>query len=880
MVADYPDNFPFSVVLGMQYREEGSVLISEWDEPALLNRYFLALSLPKNYSAPYVLQSKNVLAWSSAETPDIAASHHQDHSVVVYSTNTPNSLADVMNYGSNPTKLQYMLQHFGIHLRPIVSNTLPLPTPKTFSRLSEGLSFETPRVEYHGIQEQFMTVFGVRDFDNNSSGIGGIPFAVTESEAVNSPESAVVLVDWGLAGQHASRPDIIAHDKDSDSHFTTVYRADKNDFKGIQGLYFNLSDAINMSHFSYVEDWGPFTNEVPKISYSFGSSSIPNTGHLLTFERGYNIYGSFLKDGEVNPDQPFLISSEPAIINQLPALVFNPYDADEEKFHVVWSQLDGSLFRIVGQDVPLLAPQVIFFEADPPSVQVGQITQLSWETRHAVSVTIEPDVGSGLPFMGDIPTLPLFETTDFTSGPGGTTVVPITVVANVFGDPVIAEFNMNPLQVAAGGSVTVSWNVLVEAGDPATVSLLRGSGGEVFADSPTLHGNFPFHPESTDSYTLLVEGVSGTASSDPITVEVVPLVAPTLNPVPNPLAPTRAYLSWDNVGADSYDLYFVQGDSISEGAVPYKTGITETYFVIQSSTDNKPLFESDVGVSPIYLQADTSYSWQIVAHTPDEEASSIIQSFSTDNSVVAWWRFDGDLLDSSGNSNNGVVGAGSTLGFPSGNTNGQALACSGDDYVDLTPIVDNLGFNKSDDYTMEARYKAAGLQGNGVISHPFGSMINIMTPVGSSPSAAIILANDGRLVFDITDVRGSPDLGLYLTVISTSPAYLEESFHHVVGAYQGGSAVSVSTLFVDGNPQAMDSGTLYPFVATDFTRAALCALPQVNAATGESYELGRFNGWLDEVLIYSQTLSEDRVVHNHCAIETLLGTDPLPDICP
>src|SRR4030095_8079573 len=83
-------------------------------------------------------------------------------------------------------------------------------------------------------------------------------------------------------------------------------------------------------------------------------------------------------------------------------------------------------------------------------------------------------------------------------------------------------------------------------------------------------------------------------------------------------APTRLYLSWsastDPDLDDSlvYDVYFVEGNGIPSSATSYKSGVTETNFIIQASTDNRSKYFPD-RVLPIYLEPLQTYTWMVCA---------------------------------------------------------------------------------------------------------------------------------------------------------------------------------------------------------------------------------------------------------------------------
>lgn len=123
-------------------------------------------------------------------------------------------------------------------------------------------------------------------------------------------------------------------------------------------------------------------------------------------------------------------------------------------------------------------------------------------------------------------------------------------------------------------------------------------------------------------------------------------------------APTRLYLSW-NPASDKdgdalvYDLYFVE-DPTMTGAIPantpaYKSGLTETNFIIQASTDGRTQYLPDGCANQssctkaIYLEPNQHYLWKVCARDVVNASNcSETRKFNTDDSVVGWWRFDED----------------------------------------------------------------------------------------------------------------------------------------------------------------------------------------------------------------------------------------------
>ena len=832
IIADYPEEFPFSVTLGMQYREEGGALVADGSAPKILNRYHLALSVPATPVVPYVLHADNVLAWSSAETPDIVASQQRGHSLLAYSTNAPASLSDLPGQGWNASSLNTLLQYYGIQMRAIASGALPLPPPVSYRSHEDHLSMVRPRVDYHPATETFLAVFEVDDLSSDLSGVGGVPLTINDSNIISAGEDIVSLVAWEGASGVATFPDVTAHGEGSPGQFMVVYREESGTFQGIKGAYVNTSGA-NLGDFPYVSDVGEDIATWPRVSYSLGSVNAPHKGHMLVFERANRVWGSFLKDGALGPDQSLLVSTQSAIANQTPALTFNPFDSEDEIFYVVWSQVVEGVSLIAGKRLPLLAPQVTTFEATPPALQVGQATQLGWETLNAASVSISPDIGGGLSVSGSQMTLPLMETTEFiltASGPGGETVVPITVNVYPFGAPEIINFIITPTSIAEGADVILSWEVTADPGDAALIFLESDDGTVVMPSSPSLAGSFVWNPLVTDQYRLVVEGLSGTVTSDLIEVGVVPLVAPVLNAVPDPLAPTRAYLSWNDVGASGYDVYFVEGAMISPGVVPYKSDVTGTHFVIQASTDNRPQYEPDVGVAAIYLEPDTTYTWKVVARTSLTTAASVPQTFSTDDSVVGWWRFDegaGDVaLDYSGNGNEGT----------------RIIDGGGSDWV--PDLVLGGGYNFGDqsyfncDNSESLNFTSPGISIEAWVYYPSLSSSSGIIHKGNQDGGS------GQYVLVFTNQNVSFRLNWSAgTALAIGP-FSANIWHHIIATYDGSSM----KIYIDGVEESSE-----PFSENISSSDTLLYIGRF------SENSSNFDGMMDEVILYEKPLEANEV---------------------
>ena len=125
-----------------------------------------------------------------------------------------------------------------------------------------------------------------------------------------------------------------------------------------------------------------------------------------------------------------------------------------------------------------------------------------------------------------------------------------------------------------------------------------------------------------------------------------------------------------------------------------------------------------------------------------------LASVADAGSLVGWWKFDGDTLDSSGLDNHGTAGGNPT--FVTGTVGPQALDFDGDDYVAMDGVVDDI---PSNDITMAAWIKTtASGEGDWFSMNPAGGNQYLLCILdgdirfweGGWQPAAGVTVNDGN----------------------------------------------------------------------------------------------------------------------------------------
>ncbi len=197
--------------------------------------------------------------------------------------------------------------------------------------------------------------------------------------------------------------------------------------------------------------------------------------------------------------------------------------------------------------------------------------------------------------------------------------------------------------------------------------------------------------------------------------------------------------------------------------------------------------------------------------------------------LLAYWSFDegtGDTAhDYSGHNYDGTIyGAIWTSGHES-----FALDFNGiDNYVDLDIHSENLGFNKTDDYTISAWINSS-LENTGII-------YAMSYFDGVTVYATLELNANGSIIFR-TGTAG----GCKLYVFSKE-GYNNKRWHHVEVKFYGNDVNPTVELYVDDQLEDSITDWLCPISSADFKTAKI--------GRRSNSETDYFDGKIDEVIIY------------------------------
>ncbi|HSA58073.1 MAG TPA: LamG domain-containing protein [bacterium] len=242
------------------------------------------------------------------------------------------------------------------------------------------------------------------------------------------------------------------------------------------------------------------------------------------------------------------------------------------------------------------------------------------------------------------------------------------------------------------------------------------------------------------------------------------------------------------------------------------------------------------------LTAGTSYLWKVRARFDDGQVSewSAIQTYATDDSLIAWWRFNGNASDSGTMGINGALRNGA--GFAPG-LDAQSLQVDGsNDYADMG--------NAAALHLPGPLTISAWVNGDGLPSTSDTGILNLGTL-----NYALTYHTDGAVYYYIGD--GGNNLSAPM-----SP----NAWHQAVGVFDGTTNAGGMKLYLDN--------------ALVGTRASGLA---TTGATGAlwigRYDMSYFRGLIDNVTIYNRALTDADVLNEYCAAQAAGGVDPLPASC-
>jgi phospholipase C len=213
-------------------------------------------------------------------------------------------------------------------------------------------------------------------------------------------------------------------------------------------------------------------------------------------------------------------------------------------------------------------------QANPTTINAGQISTVTWTTSNAVGITFNPDISEGepgtLPLEGHATVSPTQTTTytaTATSQSGATATATVTITVNQV--PPTLSFASNPSQILTGQKSTLTWTTT----NATSFQIDQGIGPQ------PLNGSITVQPAVTTTYTATASGPGGTQTAQ-ATVTVPPpgtlAVSITANPMQISAGQTSA-LTWQSQNALSVDIEPGVGKQATAGTVNVSPAVTTTY---------------------------------------------------------------------------------------------------------------------------------------------------------------------------------------------------------------------------------------------------------------------------------------------------------------
>ncbi len=279
-----------------------------------------------------------------------------------------------------------------------------------------------------------------------------------------------------------------------------------------------------------------------------------------------------------------------------------------------------------------------------------------------------------------------------------------------------------------------------------------------------------------------------------------------------------------NIGYTHYVNGSIDELRITKGYARTQEELMEHYH--QGLYKHQPIYNSEIQL------------WQNISWSESLPASH----YPMDDSMVGYWKFEGNAKDASGNGNDGTV-VGATL--TEGGKVGKAYLFDGD-YVDIGNEA-NFDFERTDKFSVEAWIKPAA----GTIAG--GSWMIVAKADTVSPYTGYLLFNsDGKLGACMYPSSGSPNDRIYL---DTNKNLVADVWQHVAMSYDGsGSAFGVK-LYINGVEEP---------VTVHYDALTTSILTNINVNIGaRNSGSSQFNGTIDEVAVYKKALSEDEIKQHY-----------------
>jgi hypothetical protein len=237
--------------------------------------------------------------------------------------------------------------------------------------------------------------------------------------------------------------------------------------------------------------------------------------------------------------------------------------------------------------------QIQFFIANPPTIQAGQSSTLSWSVTNSTSVTLNGVSVQAVGSSSVAPTATTTYTLTATNAGTNTTVTATqTVVVNGSNTKVVYCY-ASPSNIVSGESSTLSYQTT----NATSVAITPGIG------SVALSGSQVVTPTTSTTYTVTATGANGTTDSCSASVQVTTGQVPQIirfSAIPATItAGGSSTLLWSVQNATTVSINNGVGTSVSlGGSQPVSPTTTTTYTLTATNAAGSVTSQATVTVNP------------------------------------------------------------------------------------------------------------------------------------------------------------------------------------------------------------------------------------------------------------------------------------------
>ena len=388
---------------------------------------------------------------------------------------------------------------------------------------------------------------------------------------------------------------------------------------GAGRIVFGLEFGNFMHPKDFADTKSPVPMDVPRIRYELGTrrvGSSPPIADAGPDQLGIP-QGTVTLDGSGSSDPLGLALTYSWVQISGPGVTLSSPNAAKTNFTAVLGQTYA--FRLTVKNTDNLSAsdtvlvsagssggaRVVQFTSNPASIGPGQNSTLTWIVENATAVIITPNIGSVDARSGSVSVSPA-QTTTYTltaTGPNGDTTATTAVAVTGGGgsNPQIIRFEANPLNIAPGGSSTLSWTT----SGATQVSISPGVG------SVELNGSRAVSPAQTTTYTLTATSADGKSVTAPITVTVagasVPQIVTFVATPQNIDAGTSTKLCWQVTGSTDISITPGVGSNLNANdCATVSPSQTTTYTLTATNATGQIQGNATVNVGQVRILSFTS----------------------------------------------------------------------------------------------------------------------------------------------------------------------------------------------------------------------------------------------------------------------------------